>query len=34
MRARVLDEGAAECLFKPFSPTALLAALDAALPRR
>jgi len=31
IRVRVLKEGAAECLFKPFSPTALLAALDAAL---
>jgi FixJ family two-component response regulator len=31
IRERVLEEGAAECLFKPFSPTALLSALDAAL---
>jgi FixJ family two-component response regulator len=31
VRARVLAEGAAECLFKPFSDTALLAALRAAL---
>jgi FixJ family two-component response regulator len=31
VRPRMLKEGAAECLFKPFSDTALLAALDAAL---
>jgi FixJ family two-component response regulator len=31
VRAHVLADGAAECLFKPFSDTALLAALRAAL---
>jgi FixJ family two-component response regulator len=31
VRPRVLQEGAVECLFKPFSETALLGALDAAL---
>jgi FixJ family two-component response regulator len=31
VRARVLAEGAVECLFKPFSDTALLDALNAAL---
>jgi FixJ family two-component response regulator len=31
VRERVLEDGAAACLFKPFSPTALIAALDAAL---
>jgi FixJ family two-component response regulator len=31
MRERLLAEGAAECLFKPFSDTALLKALSAAL---
>jgi FixJ family two-component response regulator len=31
VRPRVLAQGAVECLFKPFSDTALLAALDAAL---
>lgn len=31
VRPRLLAHGAAECLFKPFSETALLAALDAAL---
>jgi FixJ family two-component response regulator len=30
-RPRLLEEGAVECLFKPFSDTALLAALNAAL---
>jgi FixJ family two-component response regulator len=30
VRARVLAEGAVECLFKPFSDTALLDALNAA----
>jgi FixJ family two-component response regulator len=30
VRARVLARGAAECLYKPFSDTALLAALRAA----
>ena len=28
---RLLEEGAVECLFKPFSETALLEALNAAL---
>ncbi len=31
VRPHLLREGAAECLFKPFSETALLAAVDAAL---
>ncbi|MCC8395950.1 response regulator [Paraburkholderia sp. MMS20-SJTR3] len=31
LRARLLAQGARECLFKPFSDTALLAALKAAL---
>jgi FixJ family two-component response regulator len=31
VRARVLEQGAVECLLKPFSESALLAALDAAL---
>ncbi|MDB5396487.1 MAG: todT 3 [Rhodospirillales bacterium] len=31
VRPRMLEQGAVECLFKPFSDTALLAALDAAL---
>lgn len=31
VRSRVLEQGAAECLFKPFSDTALLEALNAAL---
>lgn len=31
VRSRVLAQGAAECLFKPFSETALLAALNNAL---
>jgi FixJ family two-component response regulator len=31
VRPRVLDQGAVACLFKPFSPTALLEAIDAAL---
>ena len=30
-RPRMLEEGAIECLFKPFSETALLAAVDMAL---
>jgi FixJ family two-component response regulator len=32
IRKRLLEEGAVECLFKPFSDTALLEALNAALP--
>ena len=32
VRPRMLEQGAVECLFKPFSDTALLAALQAALP--
>jgi FixJ family two-component response regulator len=32
IRARLLGQGAIECLIKPFSDTALLAALHAALP--
>ena len=31
IRSRVLEQGAAECLFKPFSDTALLDAVNAAL---
>jgi FixJ family two-component response regulator len=31
LRPRLLEQGAVECLFKPFSDTALLAALNAAL---
>jgi FixJ family two-component response regulator len=31
IRPRLLDAGAAECLFKPFSDTALLEALNAVL---
>jgi FixJ family two-component response regulator len=31
IRTRLLAEGAVECLFKPFSETALLDALNAAL---
>jgi FixJ family two-component response regulator len=31
IRPRLLDAGAVECLFKPFSDTALLEALNAAL---
>ncbi|HYS06037.1 MAG TPA: response regulator [Candidatus Dormibacteraeota bacterium] len=31
VRPRMLESGAVECLFKPFSDTALLEALDAAL---
>jgi FixJ family two-component response regulator len=34
LRPRLLAEGAIECLFKPFSDAALLAALNAALPGR
>jgi FixJ family two-component response regulator len=32
VRPRMLHQGAVECLFKPFSDTALLEALQAALP--
>jgi FixJ family two-component response regulator len=31
LRSRLLSEGAVECLFKPFSDSALIAALDAAM---
>ena len=31
VRTRLLDQGAVECLFKPFSDTALLEALNAAI---
>jgi FixJ family two-component response regulator len=31
MRPRLLDQGAVDCLFKPFSDTALLAAISSAL---
>lgn len=34
VRARLLADGAVECLFKPFSDTALLDALTVALRRR
>jgi FixJ family two-component response regulator len=34
VRPRVLPQGAVECLFKPFSETALLTALSAALQAR
>jgi FixJ family two-component response regulator len=34
IRSRVLANGAVECLFKPFSETALLDALNAALRMR
>jgi FixJ family two-component response regulator len=34
IRARLLADGAVECLFKPFSETALLGALQAALRTR
>ena len=34
VRSRVLEDGAVQCLLKPFSDTALLQALDAALPER
>ena len=33
VRSRVLGEGAAECLYKPFSETALLTAIQSALDR-
>lgn len=33
VRPRMLAQGAAECLFKPFSETSLLKALTAALPK-
>jgi CheY-like chemotaxis protein len=32
IRARLLEHGAVECLFKPFSDTALLAALQTIFP--
>jgi FixJ family two-component response regulator len=31
VRQRLIEQGAVECLFKPFSDTALLAAIDSAL---
>jgi FixJ family two-component response regulator len=31
VRSRMLEQGAVECLFKPFSDTALLQALNLAL---
>ena len=34
MRPRMLARGAVDCLFKPFSDTALLNALNAALPQK
>jgi FixJ family two-component response regulator len=33
LRSRLLGQGGVECLFKPFSDTALLEALDIALQR-
>ena len=33
VRPRVMEQGAVDCLFKPFSDTALLEALNAALDR-
>lgn len=33
VKPRLLEQGAAACLFKPFSPSALLDALNAALQR-
>ena len=34
LRPRLIEQGAAECLFKPFSEAALIEALDAALRTR
>jgi FixJ family two-component response regulator len=34
VRQQLIEQGAVECLFKPFSDTALLDALNAALPAR
>jgi FixJ family two-component response regulator len=34
VRPRLLEQGAAECLFKPFSDTALLDALHSALDQK
>jgi FixJ family two-component response regulator len=34
LRLRMLERGAAACLFKPFSPTALMEALNDAIPAR
>lgn len=34
MRSRMLEQGAVECLFKPFSETALLDAIETALRTR
>jgi FixJ family two-component response regulator len=34
LRARLLEQGAADCLFKPFSEVALIGALNAALRTR
>ncbi len=34
VRPRMLARGAVDCLFKPFSDTALLQALNAALPKK
>jgi len=33
LRPRMLEQGAVDCLFKPFSDTVLLKALNAALPK-
>jgi FixJ family two-component response regulator len=33
VRSRLIEDGAVECLFKPFTDTALLAALNSALRR-
>jgi FixJ family two-component response regulator len=34
VRSRMIEEGAVACLFKPFSDTALLGALNSALPAK
>jgi FixJ family two-component response regulator len=34
IRPRVMEQGAAACLYKPFSQAALLEALEVALPER
>lgn len=33
MRSRIMDQGAVECLYKPFTDTSLLAALEVAVAR-
>jgi CheY-like chemotaxis protein len=34
LRQRLLDQGAVDCLFKPFTEAQLITALDSALRRR